>query len=195
MPSKPHAAGIVIGTRYVINNNLNVWMTLLKGVVFGLSGISCGVSFRLSQRNWYRKLPKQLQKVNEPVSSLMVPINDDLSSGENSHKALEIEHVCFLGRISCFTANFPLCTGNMEAFGFQIQSRCQELVQTRLAFTGRYISAMQSTSAGSITSGSCVGVNALALGGAGRCFLDLDESALEKFAINTGTGKWCPHRE
>lgn len=82
MPSKPHAAGIVIGTRYVINNNLNVWMTLLKGVVFGLSGISCGVSFRLSQRNWYRKLPKQLQKVNEAVSSLTVPINDDLSSGE-----------------------------------------------------------------------------------------------------------------
>lgn len=170
-------------------------MTLQKGVVSGLSGISSGVSFRLSQSNWYRKPLKQLQKMNEAASSLTAPISDNLPSAENSCKALEGADACSLGRISCFTPNFPLCTGNMETFRFQIWAECKELLQTSLAFTGSCTSVMSSR--------LCWDHHTRQL-----CWSECSYSrrgwpvvcgsgwvSLEKFAINMGTEKWCPHRE
>ena len=163
-------------------------MTLQKGVVSGLSGISSGVGFRLSQSNWYRKPLKQLQKMNETASSPTAPINDNLPSGKHSHKARESADACSLGRISCFTPNFPLCTGNMEAFRFQIQVECKELLQTSLAFTGRCTSMMRSASAGHIASDSRAGVNALAPGGPGLWFEDIDESAWRGLPLTQAQG-------
>lgn len=53
----------------------------------------------------------------------------------------------------------------MEAFMSQIQAEHKEFLETRLAFAGRYSSVMQSASAGSITSASPAGVEALAPAG------------------------------
>lgn len=86
--ASPCTASIVIGTRYVMVS-CNSWMTLWKGVVSGLSGTSAGISFRQSQSNWYRKLPKQLQKMNKLATSLTTLISDNLPSGTHSHKARE----------------------------------------------------------------------------------------------------------
>lgn len=140
-------------------------MALGKGVVSGLSGISSEVSFSLFQSNWYRKPLEQLQKMNEAASSLTAGISHHLPLGMHNQKALERADACFSGRISYLIPNFPLCAGNMETFRFQIQAEHEELLETSLAFAGRHSSVMPSTSAGSITSDSCAGVEALAPAG------------------------------
>lgn len=144
-------------------------MTLQKGMVSGLSGISSGISFRLSQSNWYRKPLKHLQKWTRQWAHWQLP---------SMIISLQVSTA----------ANFPLCTGNMEAFGFQIWVECKELLQISLAFVVRGTSAMQSVSAGSIASDSRAGVNALAPGRADLWFADLDESAWRGLPLTRAQG-------